>query len=60
MDDHEKRAAGDRRTTKERRSGIDTRSEKEKALIGERRSQVDRRSGRDRRTEHADTPKPVK
>jgi hypothetical protein len=39
MGDDKKRAA-DRRTTKERRSGIDTRSEKEKARIGERRSQL--------------------
>ena len=43
MGDEQKRS-GDRRTTKERRSGTDTRTEEEKRLTGERRSQVDRRS----------------
>src|SRR5207237_6266261 len=38
-----KRSSEDRRSNKERRSGIDTRSEEEKRLIGERRSKVDRR-----------------
>jgi hypothetical protein len=40
---------GNRRDTKDRRSGIDTRSEVEKQLIGERRSRIDRRSNHDRR-----------
>jgi hypothetical protein len=54
MGDNEKRIA-DRRT-KERRSGTDTRSEKEKQLIGERRSKVDRRSDHDRRAKSDDMP----
>jgi hypothetical protein len=38
-----------RRDTKDRRLGIDTRSEAEKQLIGERRSRIARRSNHDRR-----------
>ena len=53
----DKKRSGDRRTMKERRSGIDTRSEEEKRLAGERRSQVDRRSGQDRRAKRSETPK---
>src|SRR5258708_34567833 len=52
-----KRSSEDRRTNKERRSGIDTRSEEERRLTGERRSQIDRRSGQDRRAKSGDTPK---
>ena len=40
---------GNRRDTKDRRSGIDARSEGEEQLIGERRSRIDRRSNHDRR-----------
>jgi hypothetical protein len=53
----ERKRSGDRRITKERRSGKDTRSEEEKRLTGERRTQVDRRSGEDRRAKRGDTPK---
>jgi len=38
--------AGHNRTGDQRRSGLDTRSEKQKARLGERRSNVDRRSGK--------------
>jgi hypothetical protein len=37
------------RSGKDRRRGVDTRTEEEKKLVGERRSTIDRRSGRDRR-----------
>jgi hypothetical protein len=40
---------GNRRDTKDRRSGLDTRSDVEKQLIGERRSRIDRRSNHDAR-----------
>jgi hypothetical protein len=50
MDDDEKRAGAGRRTLRDRRSGQDTRAEREKQRLGERRS-ADRRSGQDRRTE---------
>jgi hypothetical protein len=59
MGDDEKRLGADRRTSKERRSGIDARSEEEKQLTGERRSPMDRRSGRDRRAERGDTSQPA-
>ena len=39
---------GEKRVTRDRRSGRDTRSEAEKQLVGERRSQI-RRSNHDRR-----------
>jgi hypothetical protein len=45
----EKRSHVERRSGKDRRSGVGTRTEKEKRLVGERRSGKDRRSGRERR-----------
>ena len=45
---------GERRKTKVRRSGRDTRSEAEKQLVGERRSQI-RRSNHDRRASEQPT-----
>jgi curved DNA-binding protein CbpA len=47
--DGQERRSVDKRAGKERRSGIDTRSEQEKARLGERRSGTDRRSQSDRR-----------
>lgn len=44
MTDSESKFDTDRRIRIERRSGMDTRSEKEKQLIGERRSLTDRRA----------------
>jgi len=46
MDDRNKRPAGHSRTGIQRRSGVDTRSEKAKARLGERRSKVERRTGK--------------
>jgi hypothetical protein len=49
-------------TTKERRYGIDTRSENDKHLIAERRSAAHRRSNTNRRAEPGDkppTPNPI-
>ena len=46
MGDGDKRPTGHSRTGKQRRSGIDTRSEKAKARLGERRSKVERRTGK--------------
>jgi hypothetical protein len=51
MSEDEKRPGGDRRSKKERRSGIDTRSDEAKRLSGERRSKADRRTGPDRRSD---------
>jgi hypothetical protein len=56
MGDNEKRSGAGRRTTKDRRSGIDTRPESEKHVIGERRSGSDRRSNPDRRAGLGDKP----
>jgi hypothetical protein len=58
MGEGEKRSGQARRGNKERRSGIDTRTEMEKRLIGERRTNTERRSGIDRRSEVKKTDKP--
>jgi hypothetical protein len=50
MSDADKRV-GTRRGGKDRRDGLDTRSNEERCLVGERRSGDDRRSGKDRRFE---------
>jgi hypothetical protein len=56
MGSDEKRWGEDRRTSKERRSGTDTRSEEEKQLTGERRSGIDRRSRQNRISGPDDIP----
>ena len=48
MPENEKRKIG-RRSGRDRRSGIDSRTEEERKRIGERRFSKDRRSGLDRR-----------
>jgi curved DNA-binding protein CbpA len=45
------RRSSDRRATKDRRSGVDTRSPEEKAAQGERRSGVDRRLAQNRKAQ---------
>jgi hypothetical protein len=53
MGDDNKQSVVGSRTGKERRSGIDTRSDEKKQRIGERRSKADRRSGKDSRVKSA-------
>jgi hypothetical protein len=60
MGNGEKRSGEGRRSTKERRSGIDTRSENEKHLIGEHRTGADRRSSPDRRAGLGNEPQILK
>ena len=47
--DVEKRSIDERRATRDRRSGVDTRSEEEKRAMGGRRANADRRFGMDSR-----------
>jgi hypothetical protein len=49
MPTDEKESNIGRRSGKDRRGGVDTRTEEGKRLVGERRSTIERRSGRDRR-----------
>ena len=57
MDDGNKRPMGHSRTGNQRRSGIDTRSEKAKERLGERRSKLERRTGKNSKTKRAGKPK---
>jgi hypothetical protein len=50
MADEDRRLNGERRSGKDRRDGLDTRSDEQKRLVGERRLNRDRRSGLDRRS----------
>jgi hypothetical protein len=56
MDD-DKRPMARGRTGNQRRSGTDTRSEKQKERVGERRSKLDRRTGKGSKARRAGKPK---